>query len=103
VAIDRGTVLGSVVAGISGAITQLLWYDMIGVLLNTFALQNIPINELKGQIGIIFFALTLLSVGILIGKFTNKRRGGDVTGIENKGKYKSKLRDELRDLDDQPQ
>lgn len=61
-------------SGISGAITQQLWHDMIGVLLNSFALQNIPVNELKGQVGILFFILTLLSAGIVIGRYTNKRK-----------------------------
>ncbi|HEY7777461.1 MAG TPA: hypothetical protein VIA09_02880 [Nitrososphaeraceae archaeon] len=79
--IDRGTILGFVVTGISGAITEQLWHDVIGVLLNTFTLQNIPVNELKGQIGILFFVLTLLSVGILIGKFTHKRKIRDLTGF----------------------
>jgi hypothetical protein len=99
-AFDRGYILGLVITGMSGAITSQLLHDMIGTLLNTFASQNNPVNELKGQIGIILFAFTLLSAGVMIGKFLNNRKHGYVTGINNKGKYKSKLRDELRDLDD---
>jgi hypothetical protein len=98
---DRGYILGLVVTGISGAITSQLWHDILGVFLNTSALQNIPVNELRGQIGIILFAFTLLSAGVVIGKFLNNRKHGYITGTGNKGKYKSKLDPSLRDLDDE--
>ena len=81
--IDRGTVLVAVITGISGSIAGQLWHDTFGVLLNTFALQNIPVNELNGQAGILFFVLTVLSAGILIGKFTTKRKTDDLTGLQH--------------------
>ena len=87
--IDRGTVLVGVIGSITGAITTQLWQDMIGTLLNAFALQNNQINELKGQIGIILLLFTILCVGILIGKYAKRKDDGYVTGIDNKGKYKS--------------
>ena len=65
-----------------------------GLLLNTFALQNNPVNELKGQIGIILFVFTILCIGVLIGKYVKRKDRGYVTGVNDRGIHEHKTRSE---------
>ena len=100
--IKNGSLVIGIIATISGGIISRMAYDTFGLLLNTFASQNNPVNELKGQIGIILLVFTILCIGILIGKYAKRKDKGYVTGINNKG-YKSNLDSKLRDIGDQPQ